>query len=143
MSSPSRIYRIEHHSTGKGPYQSTDRATETPELAIMRDLHANSKQHPTHLEDKMLSGCKDCRTLSQLEWLVEVSPWLFGFKTIIQLRNWFTDFDLQTLHENGYNLVVYDVSVDHSCSLRKQSVFDKRKAVVAFRQNVISLIRNK
>ena len=142
MSSLSRIYRIEHCLTGNGPYQTL--ATADVDLLAMVERHANdSKSHPVYTEDTFVKGCSLCPDSEYLDTLTEFHGWNFGFRTMFQLRSWFNDDDLLVLHRNGYNLVVYELYSDGYCNLRKQSVFDKSKATVAFKQNVISLIRNK
>lgn len=142
MSSLSRIYRIEHCLTGNGPYQNL--ATADVDLLAMVERHANdSKSHPVYTEDTFIKGCSLCPDSEYLDSLIEFHGWSFGFKTMYQLRDWFSDTELAILHHHGFNLVVYELNSDSACNLRKQSVFDKKKANVAFKQNVISLIKNK
>lgn len=142
MTSLSRIYRIEHCQTGNGPYQNL--ATADVDLLAMVERHSKDDElHPVYTEDVFVKGCGICPDREYLESLTELHAWCFGFRTMYQLRSWFTDEELSTLHHHGFNLVVYELRADSYCNLRKQSVFNKKEAIVAFKQNVISLIRNK
>lgn len=127
----SRIFRIEHHALEVGPYQLKAPDVKTNDLFSLFSRHSRSEIHPCLQDDKPTST----RSLKRL-----YSEWFFGFSSLSQLRKWFSNEDLRILHENGCNMIVYEVDKDSYIKYKKQTVFKKEAAKVLFKQNVISLI---
>lgn len=137
-----RVLRLEHCQTSLGPYQNIPSAN--AEWKEMFWKHSEDfLNHPCLKKDKLVRATIGLPTLEYLIDEMEVdSAWHFGFNSMTQLRNWFTDDELKLLHSNGFNLVVYQSSNDDCLSFKKQVVFNKRNATIEFKQNLISLVRN-
>lgn len=102
-----RIYRIENKDK-KGPYfYGTD-------CWMGRKVHFMSKKHPSPYQDKLLRN--KLRNLPFLQWR-------FGFKTMKQLKQWFTEKEIKNLKGYGFQIVKLDIPEKHIIVGDKQVMF--------------------
>lgn len=143
MPNLSTLYRIEHYQSGKGPYYHATTDSYPSDLRNMLNNISVKNNDPTLLQDKLKRGCELFQSCgNNADMFLQKHKWHFAFKTLFQLRKWFSDEDLQILHKHGFNLVLYETRTDNIVSFKSQSLFCKDKATLLFKQNVISLVRD-
>ncbi len=84
------VFRIEHEDTGRGCYKGLEGTNDF--LDAMYDKHANPRTHPNPYGDVGIG-----RNTKNYEFC--------GFKSMEQLKGWFTDEELSELGELGYKIV--------------------------------------
>jgi len=90
-----RVYRIEHKEDGYGPYYWNDRN----EYWWSEDEHDSLERTP-HPDD------------DGLYYINTVHPsyeYVYGFKSVKQLCEWFTKFERYCLFSSGYQVKCYNV----------------------------------
>lgn len=87
------VWRVENNQ-GLGPYSVRPGVYELSEEVCER-LHS----HPTPELD-----------FGKIWWDTPTELYVFGFKSIYQLRRWFTSADLEELFKLGYRVVKYRVA---------------------------------
>jgi hypothetical protein len=141
-----RIFRVEN-SDQHGPYRS-EIVDQVPALKAMMLRHdKESEAHPFVFQDRLVRINKSLDVTNEDDAfrLVDFMRgiYFFGFSSIKQLRDWFTEDELVLLQNNNFNLTVYTVSKDELVVMAKQVIFKKSSAKVLFKQNLISLTRTK
>jgi hypothetical protein len=84
------VYRIEHNDIGKGPYRS--------ELPICRKLG-----------DKHIGPNWPQVSLSTFMKVKKKGRTFFGFSSLRELMNWFSEDEILELYDNGFCITVYKV----------------------------------
>lgn len=141
-----RVFRVENCAQ-EGPYR-TDLIDQVPALKEMMLRHGEETDtHPTVHQDRLVRINKelDITNPDDAYHLVDYMRgiYFFGFSSIKQLKDWFTEEELVLLQNNNFNLTVYTVSKDELVVMAKQVIFKKSSAKVLFKQNLISLTRTK
>lgn len=141
-----RVFRIENCQQ-KGPYKSAA-VDQVLDLKLMVNRHSKELEtHPPAYQDRLVrinqklgvTNSEDAYRL--VDYLRDL--YFFGFSSIKQLRDWFTEEELVLLQKNNFNLTVYTVSKDELVVMAKQVIFKKSNAKILFKQNLISLTRTK
>ena len=99
------VYRIEHHTSGNGPY--------VVDFLWEDSWHCADNGHPAPKLDGLESFPKS---------------YSFGFESHKQLREWFSWSERARLARHGYVISVYSVSSRMIRKGSKQLVFNKKKA---------------
>jgi hypothetical protein len=103
------VYRYQN-SKGFGPYNGANWLK--PDFAAMYRRHSNPKTHPSPRPSNYLAnGC-----------------FLFGFKSITQLKNWFNEEERNVLVNNGFKLLKFAVPDDDVFKFEHQIVFFTKHA---------------
>lgn len=141
-----RVFRVENCAQ-EGPYR-TDLVDQVPALEEMMLRHGEETDtHPAVHQDRLVRINKelDITNPDDAYRLVDYMRgiYFFGFSSIKQLKDWFTEEELVLLQNNNFNLTVYTVSKDELVVMAKQVIFKKSSAKVLFKQNLISLTRTK
>lgn len=158
-----RIFRIEHCKSKVGPYRHREN-DDLFNMALKHSNKENSSVTPSILDDYPLNSV--IKNESKFNFYKElclipfslnrpvidcvlfieskkIKNCLFGFSTIRQLRNWFTDDELELLHKSGFNLVVYETPLNNVLSFKKQIlIMNKDNLNICWKQNIISLIKD-
>jgi len=111
------VYRIEDKN-GRGPYQGYN--LNIPGFCTV--------EHPAPY------------TEASLKWkfLKNQESWYFGFDSLDQLKRWFYNQQwLETLHEAGLRITVWEVDTSYFRASKTQAVFLRKKAVKVSEQPII------
>ena len=113
-----RIYRVEDLE-GEGPYGDDDSWCSTPK---MFERHHRSSRTPSPDRDGMyLPLSMEVRLEGGIpRWTVTSH---FGFRTLKQLRSWFTPAARRSLSECGYVISVYEAPDEYVYLGNRQLVF--------------------
>ena len=111
MSAICRLFRIEHHLTSLGPISNG----ESPDFLNK----ISSKSQISFEKDKQLTKNIPIHFVNKH---IEFGKALFAFKTITQIKQWYSNAQLELLHQKGYVLSVYNVDRDNLCSFSKQII---------------------
>ena len=145
-----RVFRIEHHESSLGPYHHAYRTNDAVLAKVLKDI-LREDTPPVH-EDTLLPNRSDPALIKSMlkyskkntlhhfkqEQSVDM---LFCFLSIPQIRKWFGEDALLTLHQNGFNLVVYDTDRLNLVKFKKQAVLlNKDSAELIWKQNIVSLL---
>lgn len=139
-----RVFRIESCHNGLGPYQNRKHKITDESFLDMLSRHSGPcsiEAHPSFYFDSLKRYPKRYEGLDDAYDIPDLLEYSFGFNSLPQLRNWFTDTDLGILHANGFNLVVYESESQETIYYGKQIAFKKQNAKIFLKQNLISLIR--
>lgn len=148
--SKTRVYRIEHYASSLGPYQ---HSFMNRDEVLAKALRSVTERTPALYQDGLLPNkvpdvlikklISACRKGSLLHFKSEFSSdVLFGFQSIPQVREWFGEDLLKTLHSSGFNLVVYETVKTNLVKFKHQTVLlRKNEAELLWKQNIVSLIK--
>jgi hypothetical protein len=106
------VYRVEDTSKHVGPYFSGQGSIQTPDLLQCFRQH-NDEAHPVPADDGLDIGRID----------LLLFDWRFGFKSMAQLRRWFSEHERELLARAGYRVVVYNVPDDEVRIGHRQVIF--------------------
>ena len=110
-----KIWRVQNKN-GRGPYWVPTTKKSSAVTAMQENHNVNLDKYPTAIMD---SGIR--RSASEGE--------LYGFINEAQLRNWFSDTDLQVLAEDKFEVVIVDGEItamgSHQLLFRKVDAVDK------------------
>ena len=109
------IYRIENEK-GVGPYRGGD-----PLDMAESFRHTSRCGRPTPCMDK------DFKAWWNIKGFYEAWRWSFGFKSIDQLRRWFSDKEIKELEKHGFYVVAIPrFMIDRIKVGSKQVIFEYR-----------------
>ena len=106
------IYRIENEQ-GIGPYRGGD------PLDFNYTAKHCGPQCPSPWRDP------DFREFWNSQKWTALEPWQFGFKSMQQLRKWFSDREIKDLERHGFYVVAIPISMVKSYKIGKKQIIFK------------------
>lgn len=142
MTTLCRFYRIAHHTSGLGPYQHFAKNRNDSSLEALNRMYEEHQKDITNhpcLRNDTYKPFNKCPLNNKL-FSTDFKKVVYGFRTLAQLRNWFTENDLKMMHKHGFNLEIYETTREYMLVFDKQAVLTKPDIRSIWKQNLISLV---
>lgn len=131
MSDKITFYRIEKN--GSGPYQCGEAR------------HWNYPDENHHRCTIKRSTIPNDSKEFEASWdrLKDRYSYLFAFRTMTQLKTWFTERDRRLLAERKFNVITVQVPTEYAVVGRTQAVYHEKYATILDRQPIETTLKDK